>query len=42
METGDASIYKDGCYIFDSGEIVSESDLIEGAQSLDNCENDKD
>jgi hypothetical protein len=37
-EYGDRPFFKDGFYIYSSGEMVPESDMIVGAQSLDSIE----
>ena len=38
MEYGDTPFYKDGFYIYSTGQMVSEGDAIEGVQSLDTFE----
>jgi hypothetical protein len=39
MDSGDLTYFQDGFYITD-GTMISESDMIEGAQSLDNLSYD--
>ena len=40
MERGDEPVFQDGNYMVD-GQVISESEFIEDAQSLDNIEYDK-
>ena len=35
MDYEDIPVFKDGFYIYASGQMVSEGDMIEGAQSMD-------
>ena len=41
MEYGDTPFFKDGFYIYFTGEVVAESDMIEGIHTLDNLELNK-
>jgi len=41
MEYGDTPFFKDGLYIYSTGQVVNESDVIEGTQSLDNLDTDQ-
>jgi hypothetical protein len=40
MEHGDMPFFKDGYYIYSTGQMVCGSDMIVGSQSLDNKESD--
>ena len=37
-ENRDSPFFKDGFYIYSTGEMVAESDMIVGAQSMDSVE----
>lgn len=34
MDYGDIPVFKDGFYVYATGQMVNEGDMIEGAQSL--------